>query len=93
MTSPLQPLCELNLVVPEFPVRKYDEIMYLDSGASHSFTLHHHLLHNYSVVGDVTCSFAGVGSGAGVKGIGSLLVKGDPDQHIQIDNVFHGDQL
>jgi transposase InsO family protein len=51
------------------------------------------LLHDYSDVGDVTCSFAGVGSGAAVKGIGSLLVKGDRDQHIRIDNVFHIDQL
>jgi hypothetical protein len=66
-----------------------DMRMYLGSAASHSFTPHGHLLHEYRPVQGVSCRFAGHSASAGVLGVGSLLLRARNNQSIKLQSVYH----
>jgi hypothetical protein len=83
----LQPMGELLAVdaTKEFP----SETVYLDSGASHSFTPHAHLLHDYRSVQGMACRYAGREAGGNVLGVGALILRARNGRSLQIQNVYH----
>jgi hypothetical protein len=80
--------CELH-AVDAVMSPSTDMRIYLDSAASHSFTPHGHLLHDYRPVQGVSCRFAGHSASAGVLGVGSLLLRARNNQSIKLQSVYH----
>jgi transposase InsO family protein len=86
--------CELHFVdAPHSPKGAGDNEVYLDSGATHSFTPHGHLLHEYKELTGVQCGYAGHNAGDRVLGMGTLVLESSNGQQLHLQRVYHIPQL